>query len=463
MSSNLAAKTDPVLTVDSTEKAGKLEVVSYGLGSMGYVMSWTIVLSFLAYFYTDVIGISASFVGTLMLIVRVWDGATDVAMGSILDRTTSKHGKARPYLLWLCIPFALSTVALFTVPPTIGTAGKYTYIVIVYSFYILMYTGVSISLKTLLGQITQNQESRASLGVSLAIGFTIGGLLVAVASEPIASAIGGQVGWVIVASLVGLISLLAVYFSFRFTRERVGTQVKVKKEKKNSLILEMKMLSKNTYWILISFFGFALYIIYGLASAEIYYAAHILGNASYYSFIALAQSIPGLLILVVTTPFVKRFGKQKATIVGTALVILSALIKLVDPTSMTYFLIGSAFLGMGTGVISATIYAMVNDTVDYGEWKTKVRTPGLVNSSLSFGMKVGTGLGGAMMGWLLAFSGYVGSAPEQTASAKQMIIYLNMHVPLILSLIMLTLILFYKLDKLYPQIIGDLQQKDSTT
>lgn len=438
------------------EKIGKLEIVSFGAGHMGYVMTWSMVLSFLAFFYTDVIGISASFVGTLFLVMRIWDGTTDVAMGSLIDRTNSKHGKARPYVLWGAIPLVIAAVALFTVP-NLSMTGKYAYILTIYSVYILMYTVVSIAMKTLLGQITQHEGSRATLGVSLAIGFAIGGLVVRTAAAPLASSIGGQSGWIVAAGLISLLALLLILFAFRFTKERVSNSLQEEEEKKHPLKLELRMLLKNHYWMIIFFFGFTLYVLYGLGSAEIYYAAHILGSTNYFSLIALAKAIPGLVLLFLVTPFVKRFGRQRTAVLGSILIMSSAIAKLIDPTGLTYFLIGSGIFGMGTALMSATIYTMVNDTVDFGEWKTGVRSAGLVNSSLSFGMKVGTGLGGAFIGWLLAFRGYVGTAPEQNAAAKQMIVYLNIHMHLVLGTILLILILFYKLDKHYSSIIADLQ------
>lgn len=461
MSLHATTKTESDVNVSFKEKISRLEIWSYSLGQFGSMAAYTVTISFLAYFYTDVMGIAAGFVGTLFLIMRIWDGVADVAMGSLVDRTTTKYGKARPYLLWLCVPYGLFCFALFTVPPTFSTAGKYAYIIIIFSIFNLVYTGVEISLKTLLGQITQDQESRTKLGIGIAYAQLTGNLVVAVSAEPIASAIGGQLGWVVVAGLAGLIVLSGVYATFRFTKERVGSQTYSTQEKRNPLKLEIKALFQNRYWIIMSMFAIVLYIFFGLASAEIYYAKNIFGDAGFYSFVAMAQMIPAILFLVVATPFIKRMGKQKATILGAIFIILDGTTKLLDPTSMTHYLIGSAFYGIGTGLISATMYAMVNDTVDYGEWKTKVRTPGLANSSVSFGMKVGTGLGGAMMGWLLSLGGYVGTASVQTDAAIQMIKFLNIHAHIILGALMLIIVLFYKLDKQYPQIIADLQKNDS--
>lgn len=461
MRSNVTATTESNFNVSSKEKVGVLEIWSYGLGQFGNMTAYTLTISFLSFFYTDIMGISVSFVGVLFLLMRIMDGIADVAMGAIIDRTSTKHGKARPYILWLCAPYALACFALFTVPPDIGTAGKYTYIIIVFSIYNLVYTGAMISLKTLLGQMTQDQESRTKLGISIGYAQLAGNLVVLVFAEPIAASIGGQMGWCVVAGLVGFLLLLGFYVAYKVTRERVCIHTNEKQEKKNSLKLEMKALFQNRYWMIMSIFALLLYVLFGLASAEIYYAKYIFGNASYYSLVGMAQMIPAIVFLVIATPFVKRIGKQKSTIAGAIFIIMDGLIKLVDPASLTHYLLGSACYGIGAGLITATIYSMVNDTVDYGEWKTNVRTPGLANSSVSFGMKVGTGLGGAMMGWLLSLGGYVGTASVQSESAIQMITFLNIHAHTILGVLMFIIILFYKLDKQYPQIIADLQKNHS--
>lgn len=458
MSSNLITQPNKNQTLVSEKRVGRLEIVGYGLGNMGFLMSWTLVLYFLSYYYTDIIGISAGFVGIVMLIARILDGVTDIGMGYLIDRTNSKHGKARPYLLWLCIPFAIFTLALFTVP-NIGTTGKHTYIMIVYILYNLLYTGVSISLKSLLGQITQDSISRSSLGVSLSIGFSFGGLVVATVSEPLASLIGGQKGWVIVVALISVISLITVYVSFKTTKERVVT----KKDTDNNRVplkLELKTLFKNKYWLIISIFGVSANVFYGVMAAEIYFARYIFGDAGYYSLIALVFSIAAIIIMPVLNPLVKRFGKQKTTLLAVVLIILSGVVKLIDPMSLICYLIGSVLVGAAIGIISATMYGMVNDTVDYGEWRSNIRSPGIVNSSMSFAIKVGSGLGGAIVGWLLANSGYVGSATQQTESATQIIIFLNVHMHIILGFIMLVIIQFYKLDKHYLKVIAELKNEN---
>ncbi|WP_342514707.1 MFS transporter [Sporosarcina sp. FSL K6-1522] len=444
---------------NESESVGKLEVFGYGVGNFGYVLSWGLIIAFLSYFYTDIIGISAGLVGILLLVARVWDGVSDVIMGLIIDRTNSKHGKARPYVLWLCIPFSLSVILLFTVP-NLSLNGKFTYALITYSFFILMYTAISIPMKTLLGQMTQDKSSRTALGLSLSIAFTVGTLVVKASAEPVASSIGGQLGWVVVAGIIAVLASICLMTTFKLTTERVKESPKTK-ERKHNLKEELKSLSKNKYWIIIVSYGFLYYMMLGMQGAEVYYAKYMFGSASYFSLFTLAKTIPGIALLAILSPFAKRLNKKNLAILGAALIIVSGFVKMVDPASLNYFLIGTACLGLAQTFIATVVYTMVNDTVDYGEWSTGIRTPGLANSSMSFGMKVGSGISGAIMGGLLSFVGYIGTRATQPENVNQMIIFLNMHYHIILGVVMLVIILFYGLEKRYPQIIKDLEKSNA--
>lgn len=421
-------------------------------------MIWTLVASFLTYFYTDVAGIAAGAVGTLMLFVRLWDGVSDIGMGILVDRTNSKHGKARPYLIWMPIPLAITTVFLFTVPD-VGMTGKITYAAITYSLFILLYTAVSIPFKTLLGMMTQEQHTRSMIGIVGAFFIQSSALLVNMITEPMASGIGGQLGWVMTGTLFGVLAVVTLYITFRTTKERVGFVPTAKQEEKVKLSSGVKALFKNKYWMIITLFCISYYTLLGFVGAELYFAKYILGNASYFSIISLVKAVPGILAIFFMAPIVKKIGKRNMVLIGILSIILSTFIKYLDPTSLNYFLIGSAFNGFGKGIFGAMLYALINDTVEYGEWKSKVRTGGLVNSAASFGMKVGTGLGTAIVGWLLAFGGYVGNLSQQSDTALQMILYLNIHIPFLIAIIMFLLMWLYKLDKIYPQIVEELQQR----
>lgn len=441
-----------------TSKIDIKEMLGYGLGDFGYILSWTLVSAFLTFFYTDVAGISAGLVGTLMILVRVWDGISDVGMGFIVDRTTSKHGKARPYLIWMPIPLAITLLLLFTVPD-ISDGGKFAYAAITYSLFILMYTAVTIPYKTLLGQMTQDQQSRSFLGVIGAVFIQVSAFIVTVFTEPVANAIGGQRGWVITATLYGIVTITTLFITFISTKERVDeSSVNNNKQIKSTLILDIKLLFKNRYWLIMTVYCIVYYLLMGLVGAELYYATYIIGNTSFFSLISIVKYGPAIIALLLTGFYIKRYGKRNTALLGTVLLMISAAVKIIIPTSAILFLIGSMIYGVAKGLFVATIYSMINDTVDYGEWKTGKRIGGLVNSGASFGMKVGTGIGTALIGWLLAFGGYVPNAAQQSVLTIQMIYTLNIYIPFILGVCCFILLLAYKLDKIYPQIINDLNK-----
>jgi GPH family glycoside/pentoside/hexuronide:cation symporter len=158
-------------------------------------------------------------------------------------------------------------------------------------------------------------------------------------------------------------------------------------------------------------------------------------------------------------PIVKRFGKRNVTIAGCLLFLTGGIIRMIDPTNLATFLLGSAIGGFGAMPGLALTVAMVNDTVEYGEWRFKIRTAGLINSAASFGIKVGSGIGMALIGWLLAIGGYIGGLEEQTAFANQMIKVLNLHLPVAFVTIQIILLYFFKIDKLYPTILSELQKR----
>ncbi|PYZ94821.1 MFS transporter [Salipaludibacillus keqinensis] len=447
------------LQVAQQEVPGHKEMLNYGLGFFGIVLIWTMVGTFLAFYYTDVVGISAGVVGTLMLVSRLLDGVTDIGMGSIVDRTKTKHGRARPWILWMGIPFAVSGVLLFAVPD-ISMTGKIIYAYATYILLILTYTAISIPYKTLLGLMTQDPKGRSLVNVYTGVFTMLSTILVMTLAEPIASAIGGGFGWTAIAIAIGVIIVVTCYTSFRSTTERVDVQTIAKPKKVVPFKIEFKALLTNKYWVIITIycvFAFTLNAL--LTGAGIYYATYIFGNSSYFSLFALTLFLPTIICFFFIGKLAGRFGKRNVALFVSVIAIFGSLVKLIDPSSLTIYLIGNVIQGFGLIPIITLLYAMINDTTEYGEWKTGFRTAGLVNSAASFGMKVGTGIGGGLIGWMLAFGGYRGAVAEQTAAASQMILALNIHLPLLFTVLQAILLWMYKLDKQYPRILDELGKR----
>lgn len=440
------------------EAPGHKEMLNYGLGFFGVILVWTLVGTFLPYYYTDVAGVSAGVVGTLMLVARLFDGVTDLGMGTLVDRTRTKHGKARPWILWMGIPLGISTILLFSVP-NFGSTGKILYAYVTYILLILVYTAVSIPYKTLLGLMTQEPYGRSVLNIYTGVFTMLSTLAIMIFAQPVASAIGGKLGWTIVAAVSGVIIMITSYIAFRSTKERVSASVL----NTNEIIpfkVGLKALFTNKYWLIITLYCVIAYTLNALlAGAGLYYTSYILGNASYFSLVGLLLFLPTIICFFFMAKLVGKFGKRNIALTVSVIGILGPIVKLIDPSNVTVFLVGTAIQGFGLVPIIMFLYAMINDTAEYGEWKFGIRTEGLVNSAASFGMKVGAGLGGALIGWLLAFGGYVGGIEEQTASATTMILALNIYIPFVLAVLQTVLMWMYKLDEQYPQILAELNMR----
>ncbi|MFV8829901.1 MFS transporter [Alkalihalobacterium sp. APHAB7] len=441
--------------VVEVEKPKKKEMWAYGVGSFGIFAVWSLMGSFLTYFYTDVAGIAAGVVGTLMLVARLFDGFTDLGMGSLVDRTKSKYGKARPWILWMSVPLGIMTVLLFSVPD-VGTTGKVVYAYITYLLFVFVYTAVSIPYKTLLGVMTQHQHSRSLSNIYAAIFILTGNLLVVTLTQPLAA----KIGWTMLAVLYGVLTIVSLFVTFAFVKERASVVVQEKDSEKIPFKAGFKALFKNKYWLIITGFCLTYYATIGLTQGgALYYAQYIIGNINYFPLIGLSSALPMLIGVLFLGPIVRKFGKRNVALVGALVFITGQMIKLIDPTNLMIFLSGHVLVGFGVMPGIALIFAMINDTIEYGELKSGLRTEGLINSGASFGTKVGTGIGLALIGWLLGFGGYIGGAAEQSASAMTMILALNLYIPLALGVIQVILLWLFKVDKHYTDILAQLQAR----
>ncbi len=447
--------TEPIRKKESREleKPPKKEIWGYGVGSLGLNSSFTLTSSFLTYYYTDSAGITAGAVGTLMLIARIFDGITDIGMGAIVDKTKTKYGKARPWILWMSLPLGLAILSLFTVPD-ISSSAKLVYAYVTYLSFILFYTMVAIPYKTLLAMMTQEQHSRSLSNLNSAIWFMFGTLIVMTLTQPVAS----NLGWTTLAVAYAVVTVAPLLITFRTVKERVAAPLG--NENHVPLKLGLRAMAKNQYWFLITVVCVLFYIILSLVQGGgLYYARWVLGNEGLFPLIGLALTGPMVLGLFFMGPLVKKFGKKNVMIFGWFVALVGQSIKMIDMYDLPTFLIGSSLAGLGAMPSLGLMVAMLNDTVEYGEYKTGIRTEGLLNSGASFGGKVGTGLGLAIIGWLLSYGGYVGQASEQTEFAITMIKYLNIHLPIVFGVLLVTLLFFFKVEKQYPEIIAELQRR----
>lgn len=439
-----------------TERISLKEKIFYTMGDMGSNLFWAPISTFLVFFYTDIAGIAAGIAGTILFVVRMLDAFTDVAMGYIVDRTKTKYGKARPWLLWVAIPIALSFVLLFTAP-NFSMPGKIAYAFVTYFIMTaVLFTMLIQPYNTLNALITQDQYDRSILAVMRMAGGVIIALIVNNITLPLVDSLGGDPrAWQLMAAIYGTVAVIFILLCFRGTKEKV-TPVK---EEKIPLQVGLKSLFANKYWIMMLFVGVLVFILMSLPGANIYYAQYFLGDAAYLGPIMTCNFIPNLIGFFLLPLLIRRIGKRNGVFIGFALYLLGTIVMAFNPFSVTYILVGTTIKSFGFVPILGTLFAFIADTIEYGEWKTGFRTEGLNYSAASFGQKFGSALGGAIIGWLLSWGGYVANAATQSALTMSVIKFLFIYTPLIVYCLIAIIMIFYKLDAEYPMILAELNRR----
>ncbi|OCT15733.1 sodium:melibiose symporter [Paenibacillus pectinilyticus] len=453
-SENNVAATPSMTKIKFKEKLG------YGLGDFASNLIWTATSAFVAFFYTDVVGLSAAAVGTLLLVARLIDGFADIGIGALVDKTKSKHGKARPWLLYLAVPFGAAGILLFSAPD-LGPSGILIYAYITYLLVNIIYSGINVPYGVLNALITQEPYERSILNIVRMILALTGAIVVTMCTMPLVSAFGGgKMGWTLTFTIFGVMSSILFLLTFMTTKERVRPSVV-----QNDIPLKraIKALFRNKYWGLMVVFALVTFIGSAASSAvNVYYAQHVLHNAALVGTLGIAALVPMLAGLFFVAPIIKRYGKRNAALFGTVIVILGSLVMMIDPSNLSIVLSGTVLKAIGTVPVIGTVFAMMGDTVDYGEWKTGVRTEGLVYSAGSFGGKAGSGLGAAVVSWVLAWGGYVGGQDTVSLSVQHAIQFLFIYLPMIIAVVQLIILWFYKLDQKYPQIMKELNEAKSS-
>ncbi len=436
------------------------ETIAFALGDGGCNFVWTTIGSYLTLYYTDNVGIAAATIGTLMLLSRLLDGVSDLVMGSIIDRTHTRFGKARPWVLWTAIPMGLGLVMMFSVPSGLSSGGKVAYASISYIIMAaVIYTACNLAYNTLLSLVAPDPKDRVTMS---SIRFFVTMSVVLFINYNCMNFVN-KFGWTGMAVIFGTIGAVMLLITFLGTKERVNveqnTSKKAEGSQKMSVGESFKILFQNKYFFLLTIVFVINYTILGVNNGlRIYYARDVLGNAGLMGTLTLCFILPKL-IGNLFYPYINRLlGKWKSMMLGYIIELAGLLIMAFSPASFTTAVIGLIMLGVGGIPHNAGLFAMVADVIDYGEWKTGVRIDGLTNSATSFGMKVGAGLGSALVGWGLAWAAYDGSLASQAASTISGIKSIYTLVPAALIIIGLISLYFCNLDKIYPQIAEGLKK-----
>ena len=462
-----------------TQKDSKLpfrEMLAFGCGDFASVLYWQTFMRYLPYFYTDVFGLTAGALATMLLVSRIWDGVNDPVIGMLADRTESRWGKFRPFILFGCVPFAIFGVLTFTTP-AFGPAGKLIWAYLTYNALMMLYTTVNIPYTALMGVMTSDPVERTRLSSIKFIFAFSAGMVISATLLPMVSALGGdknpQLGWQLAFAIVGVVAVGFFLLTVFGTRERI----KPAPEENTSVLRDLKYLVTNEAWVLllcttltwilfialrssVSTHYFKYYLYNGSPETQLPFLGRTFaleGLVSTFNTLGQAASVAGVVLLSLIA---SKFPKKGLFITLFVLQILTTASYLfLQPGQLGAIFIleilGS-FLGAPLPVL---MWAMYADTADFGEWKSGRRTTALVFSASTMSQKFGWALAAFIAFQLLQYVGFVANQIPSEAVKGSLVRLMSIY-PAALGLLSIVIFLFYPLnEKRVAQINEELKQR----
>ena len=429
--------------------------VGYGSGDVAGNVVYVLLSAFVMIYLTDTAGLNAGVVGTLMMVSRLFDGFSDIIFGALLDRTNTRMGKARPWMLWGFVGCAVLLIAIFAIPTSLGDTAKYAWFFIAYTLLnAVFFTANNIAYSSLTALITRNGAERVQMG-SIRFMFAFGtNLLIQSATVGgVALFGGGASGWRTMAILYALLGLAVNTLSVFSVKELPPEELvgeEEPEEDKLSVAESAKMLVSNKYYLIILIVCLLTQIFTAMLNMGIYFMKYVLGDEDLLKTFSWAINIPLMIGLLITPVVVSRFGSMyRINIVGYVIATLGRLGVLVAAymNSLPLMLILSGVAALGMSSLQGTLNALIAEASEHTWLRTGKRIDGLMFSCTSLGVKVGGGLGTALSGWLLAASGYDGDLKVQPESAIQMIYIMYVWLPLAANALILVLLMRLDVEK----------------
>ena len=431
--------------------AGKLTVtekVGYGFGDLASNLFWQMFSIFIAKFYTDVFLLGAATMGTMLLVTRMFDSVVDPMMGTLADRTKTRWGSFRPYLLWMAMPMALTAVATFSTPSFGGTA-RIVYAYLTLSLMMLAYTAINIPYSALLGVLTPDSKDRTSASSYRFVMALLPVFIIVNTALPMVEWFGGgnansPYGWQMTMVVYSAAAVLLFWATFALTKERV----KPPAEQESSLKEDVRNLFRNRPWVVLSFVGIAALAYANIrGTVSIYFFEYTVPNGkALFGPIMTTGAAAFIAGVMLTAPLSKIFGKRNFYMASMALTAVLTIGFYYVPTGNVPLIWGAnALINFVAAPTAPLVWAMYADSADYGEWKFGRRSTGLVFSAASFAQKLGWAIGGAGTGWLLAFFGYlpnIAQSPETIDGLKLMMSF----IPAAGAVLAIVALWFYPLD-----------------
>ena len=448
--------------------------IGYGSGDIAGNVVYAFLATFVMIYLTDTAGLNAGIVGTLMMVSKIFDGFTDIIFGSLIDKTKSKLGKARPWMLYPYIGCSLMLAAIFAIPTEWGDVAKYAYFFITYTLLnAVFYTANNIAYSALTALITRNGNERVQMGsIRFIFAFGTSLLIQSITVDAVEYFGNGAEGWRIVAIIYAIIGLIVNTISVFSVKELPEKELKkenpadeeaakfsaeaypdfeladkenrVKDEsKKYSLIDSAKILFANKYYILICGIYILTQLFSSTLSMGIYYMTYILGNADLLGTFSLVINVPMICGLLITPFLVKKYkGMYKLNLTGYIISTIARALVMVGGYmhNIPMMLIFTGVAAIAMSPMQGDLNALIAACSDYTYRITGKRIDGTMYSCSSLGVKIGGGIGTALTGWLLSAGGYIANADVQPDSCINMLHFMYLWLPMILNLLITILL-----------------------
>ena len=442
------------------------EKLAYGVADFPEAAN-SILAAFLTMFYTDNIGMAAGAVGTMFFISKLFDGISDILAGTLIDKTKTKWGKARPWLLWLAVPTGLALALIFWIPQDGSPTAQMIYAFVTYNlFTAVMFTITGIARSSLLALMTQDMKERgsmASFGMFFGLGGTILGCSV---TFPLVFKLGGDtMAWRILFIIYGVIVTVGLFAGFFMSKEYVVSVESATKstDSKISFGEAVKLFFTNKYLIIALFMTILVNFVTQVnSSSQTYFYTYTMGDPMLTTSLNLVSVVPilgGIVFLV--GPCLAKFGKRKCMYIGIIGQLIGSIIRGIAgmTQSVPLLIVGTIVSGAVTGLLAVPVSTLFADGIDYGEYKTNRRIEGMGSAITSFSQKISSGFAMASVGWVLQLTGYI-EGQVQSALTNMGIISLYAWAPAVtLAIIFFILKVFYQYDKEAPTVLAELERR----
>jgi len=480
---SLVPGTPPGGAGSAADSLGFRERFSYGFGNLASCLYWQTFMVYLTIFYTDVFGIGAAAAGTLIGLSRSIDAFLDPAMGMLADRTRTRWGKFRPFLIWCCVPMAAMGVLTFTVP-ALGASGRLVWAYVTYNALMLLYTAINIPYVALLGVISPNQRERTALCSIQFVGAFVGGVIVSVTLLPM-SKVGGWLGartvergWQMSFAIYGALAVIFFLATFLGVRERVSPP----RSQRVSVLRDLGDLFTNGPWLIVLATTITFVLFGAIRSSVIayyfkYYVGaqpltlpsllpRYIGGTQVWSWESLASAFNtssqvASLVGVVLIPIIARVMGRKAALVVllTVAVVSTASFYFFRPDQLPLIFGLNVAGSVAGGSLAALLWSMFADTADYAEWKRGRRATGLIFSASIFSQKQGWAIGAWAALALMQRLGFVANTAQTAVSLRGLVLLVSV-VPASLGVLATVIVLFYPLNEArMAEIASDLRRR----